>query len=268
MKIGAMLSRLATNARMAAALLRTGVTPASVLLFPLRRRTGERLNRLDVRGGPTIRAPRREPLIFLFREIWIEQCYGTPAITARDGAAIVDVGAHVGVFALWAAKRYPGLRVVALEPAPQAFALLARNVRDNRAEQVIPLNVAAGGKRGEVDLLSRGPEMMSTLYGEGQVTARCEMLTLDDVIARHRIESIPLLKLDCEGAEYEILYGASSDALARVERIAMEYHVGLTEHDPDQLVSFLKGHGFQVRTRPSIDDMVHGYLRAWRDGGQ
>jgi hypothetical protein len=48
-----------------------------------------------------------------------------------------------------------------------------------------------------------------------------------------------LLKLDCEGSEYEILYSASEATLARIAAINMEYQVGLNQHHPAELQHYL-----------------------------
>jgi hypothetical protein len=73
------------------------------------------------------------------------------------------------------------------------------------------------------------------------------------------------VKLDCEGAEYEILLAASDATLASIDTITMEYHLGLDGHTPDELNSFLRRKGFQVTFGPLLD-ADDGYLQARRQG--
>lgn len=80
---------------------------------------------------------------------------------------------------------------------------------------------------------------------------------------RFAVESCEFLKLDCEGAEYEILFKASADTLRKVERISLEYHMGVTDHAPQELVDLLGSRGFEVELLPPLD-VESGYLHAVR----
>jgi FkbM family methyltransferase len=250
-------------------LLRAGVSPLSILLYPLRRRLPRARTQLDLRGGASITAPKSEPLIFLFREIWVERCYEPEDLPLGPQDTVVDIGAHVGLFALRTATRAPGTRIIAVEPSPVAAAHLRRNVAASRRREVIVVEAACGAEPGRARLFSVGAQMMNTLYPGGQRAPRdggveVEVLTLDEIFARHDVRTCALLKLDCEGAEYGILLGASEETLARVRDIVLEYHVGLQGHRPEELVERLRASGFAVRTVPSPTDPIHGYLYATR----
>jgi hypothetical protein len=102
-------------------------------------------------------------------------------------------------------------------------------------------------------------EMHSTKKGNNVIKVRA--LTLSQVFEAHAIDKLDLLKLDCEGAEYEILSGASPEVFKKIERIIMEYH-DIDGHHHDQLVSLLERQGFRVYCH---DNFVHddiGYLYA------
>jgi hypothetical protein len=88
-----------------------------------------------------------------------------------------------------------------------------------------------------------------------------DVLTLDELFSRFQFESCRLLKLDCEGAQYGILYAARAQTLAGIDEINMEYHVGINRHRPEELSRFLRSHGFSVDCGPMLDDET-GYLRA------
>jgi len=84
-------------------------------------------------------------------------------------------------------------------------------------------------------------------------------VTLRDIFEEHRIRRCDFLKIDCEGAEYDILYSSSPDVLERVDQIAMEVHHGEGERENiDAMTSFLESRGFMTRQRPV------GKLWAWR----
>jgi hypothetical protein len=90
-------------------------------------------------------------------------------------------------------------------------------------------------------------------------------VSLADALARLATDRVDLLKLDCEGAEYDILMRTTPDVLSRIDRIVMEYH----DHRPDvrhpALAAFLRHSGYRVDVFPNV---VHpgeiGYMRASR----
>jgi FkbM family methyltransferase len=268
---GGLLGRLRGRAaalRLLPRLARAGVTWRSLLMYPARRRLARSRSQLDVSGGGPVVASAGEPLLALFGEIWAERCYA-PSRPLVPGEVIVDIGANVGIFALWAAREFPGARIVALEPAPAAFEQLQRNLSANRADDVTIAALACGGKNGRVELFSRGPSVLTTMFerdaygSEFAESGSVEVVSLDEAFDRFDISRCRLLKLDCEGAEYEILGAAPAELLDRIDEIAMEYHVGLNDHRPEELRAILEGAGFDVVIGPLLD-LESGYLRAVR----
>lgn len=267
------ISRLARRARnflrASRMLARVGATLPSILLFPVRRRLGHPRSQIVFRSGVSLAAPVDEPLLGLIQEIWADRCYAVGEPDAPAGGVIVDIGAHVGVFTAWAATHYKGLRVVALEPSSRMCAALRENVAASRLHDVTAVQAACGARAGQATLYSRGAEGMNSLYKTDNYGSAfrsletVQVVTLDEVFSRFAIERCALLKLDCEGAEYDILFNAAGGTLARIDRIAMEYHVGLAPGCPQALQDFLEGRGFTVRYSPLADE-EGGYLHAVR----
>jgi len=266
------LARITGNLRTAAALRRAGVTMSSVLSYPVRRRVGRGLNRLELVDGSILEAPASEPLIAIFDEVWISQRYAEAGFAARPGHTIVDIGANMGVFTVWAARRNPQAVVVSVEPGVEACGLLRHNIELNRLANVRVVQAACSGQTGPRAFYRRGDTAQSSLYNQdvygseflqaGEVAT----VTLQELFAQQGIECCDLLKLDCEGAEYEILMNAPAAVLQRVERIAMEYHLGMNAHHPAELKTCLEAHGFLVDYEPPIDD-ENGYLYGRRGAG-
>ena len=110
---------------------------------------------------------------------------------------------------------------------------------------------------------------MSTLFQRDidshgfELIAEPLAISLDTLFAHHDVIRCHLLKLDCEGAEYDILYAASRPTLDRIDAIAADYHVGLNDHTPAELTAFLEAAGFLV-TATGLVDAEGGYLYARR----
>jgi len=262
-----MIRRIRNNLQVARRLYQGGMTLGSVMLYPLRRRCRSPENCIKLKDGTTICSPSAEELLYLFDEVWVGGCY-TQKFKIPPEATVVDVGANAGVFTLWAVKSGVA-RVIAVEPSPRMCKNLARNISFNHLGNVTVVQAACGGKTGEAVLYSRGDEGLNSLYCRDvlgstfQPMCRVPLLTLEDIFRRCAIETCDFLKLDCEGAEYDILLNSAENTLSRIQMITMEYHVGLNDHDPSELINFLQAHGFHAEKTPLIDP-EGGYLYATR----
>jgi FkbM family methyltransferase len=182
---------------------------------------------------------------------------------------VVDIGANVGVFAVWAARRLRASRVVAIEPSARAVRTLMANLDRNGVPGASVLQVAAGRAAGEATLRRRGPGAMNTLFERDLYGSHFEpaeevrIITLDGLFTMLAIDRCDLLKIDAEGSEYDILLGARDDTLAKVRHIVIEYHVGLNEHRPEELEAHLRDRGYAVTRFPPLD-VEGGHMHASR----
>jgi FkbM family methyltransferase len=153
---------------------------------------------------------------------------------------VVDVGANIGVFSLFAF--YSGARkIFAYEPNTEAYRLLLENIRINHAQDVIiPCHLAVTGSgTGKVKFPARASMYNAIITGETQSEYELvETVSLGKMV--NEIGGIDLLKLDCEGAEYEILYQSEAATLSRARSIRLEYHCGKA----GELIAFLRARGF------------------------
>jgi FkbM family methyltransferase len=238
--------------------IRAGGTITSAILYPVRRRSSRDPRcQINFRNGTSLSSPSDLPLLNLIDEIWVRQCYGTNEIDFKKDSTIVDLGANVGVFSVLFAAANPEIR-----------AFLSRNVIRNRLNNVEIVPVACSRQKGEGTLYGRGEGVHHSLFNRNIMMGhefvplgKTPIWTLQDVFDRFNVKRCDLLKVDCEGAEYDILFGSSTDTLQRIKRISMEYHVGLNEHSIESLEQFLASHGFVV-VRSAMDDEGTGMLYA------
>jgi FkbM family methyltransferase len=230
--------------------------------------------------------PVRRPLLvrldsgtrFLVRsrmEVWIlkESCldrdYERGAVAVQNGWTVIDIGAGLGDFAVRVARECPGSTVYAFEPLPESFALLEENIRLNGVANVRAFRQAIAGHIGTLDLYTvTGLSGQHRTAGDGAsalaAPIRVPAITLSGAFEELQIARCDFLKIDCEGAEYEIVFAADETTLSRIGHIAMEYHDAVTRHRHEELVRFLEGRGFVVRTRPSLAYHELGFLFASR----
>lgn len=192
-----------------------------------RSQNGETVDLILRRGG-TIRARSGTSDLRTARSIFLDESYLPKPMTIPEDGTVVDIGAHIGCFTIFAALRAKRGRIVSAEPAPDNFALLRENVRRNGFGHVETLNAAVAGTAGDrMMCASANPRTTggNSLYGgEGASTFPVRCLTLPGIMEEHRLRKIDFLKLDCEGAEKEIIDSLADGELARIDRIAMEIH--------------------------------------------
>jgi FkbM family methyltransferase len=141
---------------------------------------------------------------------------------------IIDAGANIGAFSLFAARAAAGARIIALEPFPATRARLeAHLARNALGERVACRPWALGradGSRRMND--SGGPSQSRGLFAaelpEGGVPV--EAITLATLWEREQLDRVDLLKMDIEGGEHEVIGAAPLEVLRRAAAIALEYH--------------------------------------------
>jgi FkbM family methyltransferase len=160
-------------------------------------------------------------------------------VDIRPDAIILDVGANIGDFTIQAARRCPLGRVIAVEPLVSAGAMIDKQARLNGLSNVTWVHAQLSGTDGQA-----GAHQTAGLYGSNQDAHAARILSLAALAAELRLDRIDLLKLDCEGAEWDIL-PASESILPRVRQICMEYHRE-GHWTPERLSQWLTALGFQV----------------------
>jgi FkbM family methyltransferase len=199
--------------------------------------------------------------VWSIKETFLDRFYERYGFVIQPGWNVLDIGAALGEFTLFAAHAATDMRVFAFEPFPQSVVLLNDNIRLNNTPsvQVFPEAVAAKNGTLTLDLTSGEPLQFQSHAdlptASSQITVNAAALS--DLFARLDVQSFDLVKMDCEGAEYDIFFNTAPDALKHIRRIVMEYHDNATSYTHLDLVRFLSEQGFVVET---FTNPVHGYL--------
>ncbi len=206
------------------------------------------------RNAVLVEVPWR--LLHTFKEIFMEECYVHGVRTPlADRPVIIDVGANAGYFTLFAAARFPSATILSFEPIPKNYRLLERNVRANRKCRILPFQLAVAGVSGHADMSFDEEDTVSTAAHivrqdtstHQTATIQVPCTTLAEILKTNHLDRCDLLKLDCEGAEYEILYQCPPHALAKIRQMAIEVHSGPSpENEPESLKAYLRSQGFET----------------------
>lgn len=195
--------------------------------------------------------------IFNLREYRIAE-----EIIASTALPIVDVGAHSGMFTLYARALNKTARIIAIEPEPENLKRLEEHCRENNVTNVKVVAGALAGTIGkrqlEVSTDSHNHKLTFALDNENALTVQAydweHLLKLCP-------KGIGLMKMDIEGGEYEVFLAAKTDELALIQALVMEYH-DLPGEKHGIIEQILRENGFGVQTFPSKFDKTMGFLWA------
>jgi FkbM family methyltransferase len=225
---------------------------------------GTPIKKIIFRNGVVINSPEQVDLNFLFHEIWIERLYSPKGYEIKDNYSVVDIGANIGVFALYAATFAQNVRVRAFEPFPTNAEYFSRNTDESRADNVEFLMAAVADSAGVRKLHVEDLWILHSLTAKGSTSSGIEVACVSLSEAISGFERCDLLKIDCEGAEYEILYSASPETLSKIRRIVCEFNIGTSEGENGEcLAQFLVSHGFHIDSLRTFDETA-GFLYAKR----
>ncbi|MGB3296359.1 MAG: FkbM family methyltransferase, partial [Phormidesmis sp.] len=205
-------------------------------------------------------------------DISVNDTYGLKRFESLE--SIIDIGANIGIFSLHAASLFPKANILAYEPADQARPYLKKNCE---GLNITVFPYAVSNKSGEANLnldgdltacyISQtgdenyGSESSNSLANDitnhAGRSQKCVLITLDEIAKKFEYP-ISLLKLDCEGSEYDIL---KSSSLSKFREIVGEFH-DCPNGNPDIGLSLLRESGFEINKWDLFPDGKAGIVWA------
>ncbi len=163
---------------------------------------------------------------FIIEEIWERNEYFLSEQDLPASGVIIDIGAHIGAFALRANTLFPTHRILAFEPVADNFKLLKKNIAINGCLDIEPIQAAITGSERHLRLyLSKDNTAGHSQHIQphrGVVDASA--IPVAQLFAQYAVEQVALLKIDCEGSEYDILKHLTPAQFAKIHHLCLEYH--------------------------------------------
>ncbi len=190
----------------------------------------------------------------IINEVWGNNEYTPPNFGIRENDIVVDIGAHKGYFSVFASFKAKKGKVFAFEPMEDNYNILKKNIKVNKCINVIPFQLGISGTKGIKKLYispdsSSGISLIKDWFKDDKrkiTSFYIKCITLHDIFSLCRIKKIDFLKIDCEGAEHEILLNTPIESLAKINKISMEFHqIGRLR--VSILKNLLKQNGFIVK---------------------
>ncbi|MQT00762.1 FkbM family methyltransferase [Streptomyces jumonjinensis] len=242
------------------------------------------MQRMTLPNGLTVTHVNTGETALLYRDIFAERCYMQHGIRLTPGDTVFDVGANIGMSALFFHTECPGLVFHAFEPAPVPFSALTANIgthgiratatqcalsdhsgtarmtyyRESTVMSGFHADPAADAALTRGFLMRSGFEeedVDDMLEGRHEAAEiECEVRTLSQVIAERGITAIDLLKVDVEKSELQVLRGLDEPDWPKVKQVVAEVHdlAGALK----DFTSLLESHGFTVTL--AQDELLRG----------
>jgi len=194
---------------------------------------------------------------FIISEIFTKKEYDVKEFDIIKNPIIVDVGAHIGCFTLKMAKIFKDGNVFSFEPMKSNFNLLLENIELNKLSNVSIFNLGVARNEGKdkLNIDDNNTGGHSIIYTPSSNLEIIECITLENIFEDNNISEIDLLKLDCEGAEYQILYNLPDDYFKKIKNIILEYHDYKNNH-VNELIDFLEKKGFNIIWKKLLWDKI------------
>jgi FkbM family methyltransferase len=193
--------------------------------------------------------------------VWIIREYENEKISIKDNDTIIDIGAHIGLFSLFVSQFCKNGKIFSFEPISENYDLLKSNISLNNSKNIFPTNCAVSKTLSKIKIFLNDDQSGHSIMSDTDSSVIVDSILLKDIFDLNKITTCNLLKLDCEGAEYEIINSLPQEYFEKIEKIVIEYHFADSKPElSSNLFQKLCDMGFKISSKPHYNDM--GFLIA------
>jgi FkbM family methyltransferase len=205
-----------------------------------------------------IQVPKR--LFLIFKEIFLSDVYEVNSLKneLNENSVVIDIGANVGFFSFLVLSKVKVKKIFSFEPIPTNIKIFDQTISENRIVKThVQLMQAAvtGSEQNEIELfldgnneLTENASVFSGFESTHSVKVSVPSISLTKILKENNIENVDLLKMDCEGSEFDIIYNTDSSLIKRIRKMIVEVHD--VEGDPKNNInhfnSYLQSIGFET----------------------
>jgi len=218
-----------------------------------------------LRNGIEVNVPKR--MMHTYKECFFDQTYlkGFPAEKVPGKFEnVIDIGANVGYFSLFMLSRNKKANIYAFEPMPRNFGLLQQYKTDNNLTNFHAFNKAVADESikelvlnyDDSDQFTTSATMFSDSKQQNQL--RVPTTSLENIIKDNNLSHVDFVKIDCEGAEYSILYNTPEQVFNKIGMMSIETHPGKEKNENlESLTAYIRDKNYKTKIQGDI-------IWAWR----
>ena len=185
--------------------------------------------------------------IMQFTTVWLFKDYEHKDFEIKNGDIIIDIGSHIGLFSLYASQKCKEGKIFSFEPVKSNYNIFLKNIEKNNLKNIFSFNTAVAKETGLVKINLHEDESGHSLFKTGGESITVESISLKEIIEKNSIEKCDLIKMDCEGGEYEIIDSIPDKYIKKINKFIIEYH--FEDKKPQlviDLIKKLKSNSFEI----------------------
>ena len=163
----------------------------------------------------------------------LKEEYHLNELNISDNDVIIDIGAHVGVVSTYLSKANPNSKIYSFEPSSNTFHCLTKNIKMNNINNVKIFNHGVTSDGRDITMMmpvgnTGGSSSIYTpqngLYYKNTIKSVSINNLIKEILITEKTDKIKILKIDCEGSEYEILNTLEPELFNKIEYLIGEFH--------------------------------------------
>ena len=200
------------------------------------------------------------------KETWIENVYQIEAGDFFDSGVFIDIGANIGAVSLYVdsmnhnrAKDLPTIKTYAVEPEPTNLSFLKQNIADNpTTKNLTVIEAAVWHKPGTVQISDRGGNSSIFEHHNAGGYTEVKSISIHEILKLHEIKEVDVMKIDIEGAEYDLLLETPASVLARIKFITLEFDSNNDGRFGQLIDKLSRQFGVQILGSPERGGYIYG----------
>ena len=219
---------------------------------------------------------------YIYNEVFNAQIYYHQEMRIPRHPTIMDVGANIGIYAVWAHRRYQPKALLCYEASPRTYTYLQDNLQrlvDGSTTRAVAINRAVAGTAGQMLVLHQSTRVsgISTLVDRSKVgwigeasaghqleTHEIATTTVSAEMSANQLAAVDVLKIDVEGYFLEVLKGITDKDFAGIRNIVVEVdylpETGIKASEVEDLL-IAKGYKTDCLDRSQTNNLT---FYAWR----
>ncbi len=211
---------------------------------------------IKMKNGIKIKLRTNSTDLQAFANVWLLEEYRRKGFKIKNNDLVIDIGSHIGLFTTYASQYCKNGKIFSYEPIKENFELLNDNTKMNNLTNVNSNNIAVSDYNGIKKIFLSEDEAGHSFYAKSNRYVEVDTISLNKIIELNNIQKCDFLKLDCEGAEFEILEGLNEQYYNKIEKICLEYHLNKNNSEKlEKLKRKLEKLHFFVTDIPSTQEM-------------
>ena len=200
--------------------------------------------------------------IMVLTNVWLIQEYLDDEFNIENNDVVLDIGGHIGLFALFASQFCKKGKIFCFEPIKENYDILLENLELNAIKNIIPFNLAVYDDSKKVKMYLNEDDAGHSIVLPSSKSIQADSTSLKKIFDDNKIDLCNFAKIDCEGSEYSIIDTLPPEYLKRINKMAIEYHFADSKPElAKNLISKIENADFHVRKKSHYNDMGFLYAR-------